>query len=97
MYCIVRSESKFAPIAQKAGVSRKTPCAATCGRFKRVPTYPDRNAEERPKLDSYKDYLLERIESREAHMDTGNCALREIQDPRLCRRDHQPAPKRLHY
>jgi hypothetical protein len=77
--CIAYSQSEsIRAIVKKLGVSRNT-----VRRYLRdlsmVPTYPDRT-QRATKLDSYKDYLLARIEAAKPHWIPATLLLREIQD-----------------
>jgi transposase len=78
IHVLHRQGESIRAIAQKLGVSRNT-----VRRYLRdlsaVPTYPDRT-QRATKLDSYKDYLLARIEAAKPHWIPATVLLREIQD-----------------
>jgi transposase len=78
IHVLHRQGESIRAIAQKLGVSRNT-----VRRYLRdlsaVPNYPDRT-QRATKLDSYKDYLLERIEAAKPHWIPATVLLREIQD-----------------
>jgi len=60
-------------------------------------TYPGPNAEERLKLDSYKDYFARANEAAKPHWITGNVLLREIPRIAAIAAGHQPSSRQLHY